>query len=358
VISSASPKSKLNIAVIPGDGIGPEVITQARRVLDVVAKKHSIQVQYEELPFSADEYLKSKRTLTDEDLARFRKEFDGILFGALGDPRVPDNIHAREILLGLRFRLDLYVNFRPVRLLHPSLCPLKEKAEKDVRFVIFRENTEGLYRDLGGQFRRDTIDEIAFETMLNTRKGVERILRAACEYAKLNSLKRVCMVDKSNALRHGHELWQRVWKLVQKDYVGLEFKHLYVDAAAMEIVRAPEQFDVIVTENMFGDILSDLGAQLQGGMGMAASVNYGSGAPALFEPVHGTAPNLKGKNVANPFAAILTVGLLLDYFGHPKAAQEIEGGVMQAIDKKVLPADLGGRAGTSEIGDYVVKALS
>ena len=351
-------KSKLNLAVISGDGIGPEVIVQARRVLEKMAAKYSVKVSYEDFPFSADEYLKSKRTLTEKDLHRFKTEFDGILFGALGDPRVPDNTHAREILLGMRFELDLFVNFRPVRLLHPKLCPLKNKTEKDVRFTVFRENTEGLYRNIGGQFKREMPEEVALETLINTRAGVERIIRAACEYAKANKLKRVCMVDKSNALRFGHELWQRVWKAVQKDYSGLEFRHLFVDAAAMEIVRAPEQFDVIVTENLFGDVLSDIGAQLQGGMGLASSVNYRPGVAALFEPVHGTAPNLAGKNVANPLAAILTVGLLFEYFGHGKAAEEIEAAVRKAIGQNVVTQDLGGSSKTTDVGDFIVRSLT
>ncbi len=353
----AMAKKDLKIAVIGGDGVGPHVTEQALRVLEAVAKMSSVGFVFEFFPFSADEYLRTKRTLTNQDLTRFRKEFDAILFGALGDPRIPDNIHAREILLGLRFELDLYVNFRPVKLLDSKLCPLKNKMENDIRFVIFRENTEGNYRHIGGVVRRETNDEVAIETSVDTYLGVERIVRAACQYAKDKGLRRVCMVDKSNVLRFGHDLWQRVWKKTEQEYVTLEFSHLYVDAAAMEMVRAPEQFDVIVTSNMFGDILSDLGAQLQGGMGMAASINYHPGKAALFEPVHGSAPNLVGKGVANPMASILTAALLLEFFGYQDEAKKVEAAVKAAIQRGVTTPDLGGKTSTEEVATFIVSQL-
>lgn len=348
---------QLRIAVIGGDGIGPEVTAQAQRVLEAVGKQSAMNLEFESFLFNADEYLKNKRTLTLKDVRRFESEFDAILFGALGDPRVPDNAHAREILLGLRTKLDLFVNFRPVRLLDPKLCPLKDKNEKDVRFVIFRENTEGHYLHMGGVVKKDTSEEIATEISVDTRKGVERIIKAACDHAQTKGLKHVCMVDKSNVFRFGHDLWQRVWKEAKKSYPDLEFSHLYVDAASMEMVRAPEQFDVMVTCNMFGDVLSDLGAELQGGMGLAASVNYHPGKTALFEPVHGTAPNLVGKGLANPMAAILCAALLLEHFGFSEKADRVEQAVKQAIQKGITTPDLGGKATTREVGNFVIASL-
>src|SRR5438034_3654451 len=226
---------------------------------------------------------------------RLRDEFDAILLGALGDPRVPSNQHAADILLGLRFKLDLYVNARPVELLQDRLTPLRDRTEKDIRMMVIRENTEGLYVGVGGFFQKDTADEIAVQEDVNSRKGVERIIRYAFDYARENKLKRVCMSDKSNAMTFAHGLWQRVFKLVRQEYADIDSRHLYIDTLAMEIVRDPRQFDVIVTCNLFGDIISDLGAQLAGGLGLAPSANIHPGKTSLFEPVHGSAPNIAGK---------------------------------------------------------------
>ncbi|HND34181.1 MAG TPA: isocitrate/isopropylmalate family dehydrogenase, partial [Myxococcota bacterium] len=268
------------IAVLPGDGIGSEVIEQGLRVLSVVAP----DLTYEHFDLGADRYLRDGTTLPESVLQRFRNEFDAVYLGAFGDPRVPNNEHAKEILLGMRFRLDLYINFRPCKLLDDRYCPLRGKGRKEVNFVVFRENTEGMYTGIGGQFKRDSEDEIAIEQEINTRKGVERILRAAFDYARANGKKRVCMSDKANAMRHGHELWQRVYKRVAKDYPEIQASHLYVDVAAMKMVQTPEAFDVIVTNNLFGDILTDLGGALIGGLGLAASANINPGVAAMFEP--------------------------------------------------------------------------
>ena len=254
-----------NIAVIAGDGIGKEVLDEGIKVLQHVAP----DLRFDHLPYGADHYLATGETITPEHMQALR-DYDAIYLGALGDPRVKSNVHAKEILLGMRFQLDLYINLRPCKLLDPRYCPLKDKGPQDLSFTVFRENTEGLYTGVGGQFKRNTPDEVAIEAELNTRKGVERIVRAAFGYARKHGLKSLCMSDKSNAMRHGHDLWQRVFREVGAEYDEIEQFHLYVDVLTMEMVRAPERFDVIVTNNLFGDIVTDLGAQLQGGIGLAA----------------------------------------------------------------------------------------
>jgi len=344
------------IAVIPGDGIGIEVTREAVRALEAAAKVSGRALKIDPYDYGAERYLKTGETLPPGAMERL-KEYDGILLGALGDPRVPDMKHAADILLGLRFGLDLYVNHRPVRLLDEKLCPLKGRRASDVDFVIFRENTEGLYVGVGGIFKKGTPDEIAVQEDINTRKGVERILRHAFEHAVAHRKTRVVMSDKSNVLTYGHDLWQRVFRLVASEYPGIESRHLYVDALAMQMVKDPSQFQVIVTCNMFGDILTDLGAQLQGGLGMAASGNIHPGRVSLFEPVHGSAPKYAGQNVANPFGAILTAALLLEHLGHLDETRSIEAAVVACIRTERTPRELGGRLGTREVGDAVEQEI-
>ncbi len=329
------------IAVIAGDGIGPEVIEAAIPVLDAAAKKHGFALEWERLPYSADHYLKTKETLPDAAFRHLRDDVDAILLGALGDPRVPGNEHARDILLGLRFRLDLYVNFRPVTLLHPDLSPLKIK--KPIDFVIFRENTEGVYT---GKGRTEGDTYIAEE--VNTAQGVERIIRAAFTWASAHGKTRVTMSDKSNAVP-AHRIWQEKFKAVAAEYPGITPEHRYVDALALDLVREPERFQVIVTNNLYGDILSDLGAGLVGGLGLAASANLHPGRAGLFEPVHGSAPPLAGKGVANPMAAVLTGALMFEQLGHVAAAQDLERVVRETIAAGVRTPDIGGKAGTKEV---------
>lgn len=341
------------IAVLPGDGIGSEVIEQGLRVLSVVAP----DLRYEHFDLGADRYLRDGTTLPEDVLQRFRNEFDAVYLGAFGDPRVPNNEHAKEILLGMRFRLDLYINFRPCRLLDDRYCPLRGKGRKEVNFVVFRENTEGMYTGIGGQFKRDSEDEIAIEQEINTRKGVERILRAAFDYARAHGKKRVCMSDKANAMRHGHELWQRVYKHVAKDYPEIQASHLYVDVAAMKMVQTPEAFDVIVTNNLFGDILTDLGSALIGGLGLAASANINPGVAAMFEPVHGSAPDIAGKDLANPLAAMLTASLMLEHLGRKEAASRVEEAVRRCLEDGAVTRELGGNLGTAAAGDAVLARL-
>jgi 3-isopropylmalate dehydrogenase len=287
-----------------------------------------------------------------------QNDFDAILFGALGDPRVPTNQHAADILLGLRFKLDLYVNARPVELLHERLTPLRDRTEKDVRIMVFRENTEGLYVGVGGFFKKGTADEIAVQEDVNSRKGVERIIRYAFEYARKNALKRVCMSDKSNAMTFAHDLWQRVFREVRQEYADIESRHLYIDTLAMEIVRDPRQFDVIVTCNLFGDIISDLGAQLAGGLGLAPSGNIHPGRTSLFEPVHGSAPNIAGKGIANPLGSVLTASMLLEFLGWKLEGAALHAAVKEALLKNYLTPDLGGTKHTTEVGDWLAEFVS
>ena len=341
------------IAVIAGDGIGVDVTVEALKALEAIRAVDALDVQWVQMPYSADHYLQTGVTMPEEQVAEFVEAYDAIFVGALGDPRVPDMTHARDILLGLRFKLDLYMNYRPVRLLDEALCPLKGKGPDDVRFDVFRENTEGLYVGMGGIFKRGTPDEVAIQEDVNTRKGVERIIRAAFEHAKTEGHGRVCMCDKSNALRFGHDLWFRCFFEVAQEYPDIETQHLYVDALVMQLVKRPEQFRTIVTCNMFGDIVTDLGAQLQGGLGLAASANIHPGRVSLFEPVHGSAPKYAGKDVANPLAAIQSVSMLLEHIGERDSAARVERAVIDAVRSKVTTRDLGGAFGTVAVGDHV-----
>lgn len=341
------------IAFIPGDGIGIEVTAEGIKALEALIKSHHLPIDYQVFDWGAEKYLREGVSLPEGAFDMFRRDYAAIFIGALGDPRVPSNQHAADILLGTRFNLDLYVNQRPVKLLDARLCPLKNRTEKDVNFVIFRENTEGLYVGMGGVFKKNTPDEVAVQEDVNTRKGVERILVYAFEYARARGLKKVCMSDKANALPFGHGLWQRAFAEVRRRYPGIEARHLYVDTLNMELVRDPSQFEVIVTCNMFGDILSDLGAALQGGLGLAPSGNIHPGQVSMFETVHGSAPNIAGKSLANPMAAVLTVGMMLEYLGHAQAAERAEAVVREAIRENITTPDLGGKAGTREVGDWI-----
>jgi 3-isopropylmalate dehydrogenase len=345
------------IAVIPGDGIGIDVTREAVKVLSAVGEVRGVSLHVQEFDFGAERYLKTGVSLPEGTYEMFQREFDAIFIGALGDPRVPDMAHARDILLGTRFVLDLYANHRPVKLLHDDLCPLKGRGRGDVNFVVFRENTEGLYVGMGGNFKKGTPDEIATQEDINTRKGVERIVEHAFRFARDNGLTKVTMSDKSNALRFGHDLWQRVFADVSGRYPGIEANHLYIDALALQMVKNPAQFQVVVTCNMFGDIVTDLGAALQGGLGMAASGNINPNGVSMFEPVHGSAPKYAGKNVANPFGAILSIQMMLEHLGAREAGALIESSVIACIASGETPRELGGSLGTSEVGDAVCRRI-
>ncbi|HEX8362455.1 MAG TPA: 3-isopropylmalate dehydrogenase [Longimicrobium sp.] len=341
------------VAVLPGDGVGKEVTREAARVLRAVRP----DIELVEWPHGADRFLETGETITDAEFAELTERYDAILLGALGDPRVPGNEHARQILLGMRFRLDLFINFRPVRLLHERLCPLKGKTVDDLQFVIFRENTEGVYVGMGGTFKQGTPDEVAVQEDMNTRKGVERIIRAAFDYARAHGHTRVTLSDKANAMEFAGGLWRRVFAEVAKEYPEIEKEALYVDMLAMDLVRRPERYQVIVTGNLFGDILSDLGAALVGGLGLTASGNIHPGRVSLFEPVHGSAPDIAGQDKANPLAAILTSALMLRHLGDAPSADRVEAAVQAAVLAGETTSDLGGSLGTVAAGEAVLRRL-
>ncbi len=344
------------IAIIPGDGIGIDVTREAVKVIAAI-RDSGVPLDLIEFDYGADKYLATGITLPEEQIADFRANYDAIYIGAVGDPRVPDMKHAADILLGLRFKLDLYVNYRPCHLLDASLCPLKDKTPADVNFTVFRENTEEMYAGVGGHLKKGTPDEVAIQTAVNTRKGVERIIRYAFEFAERNHLASVTMSDKSNAMRYEGDLWQRTFWEVAKEYPAIDANHWYIDALLMQMVKRPEQFQVIVTSNMFGDIATDMGGQICGGLGLAASGNIHPGKVSLFEPVHGSAPKYAGKDVANPLAAILTVGIMMEHLGYPEWMPKLEGVVKEMIQRGEVPKDLGGKLGTAATGDRVVAGL-
>lgn len=351
--ASAGCPIKKRVAVLPGDGIGKEVIPHAVHAICA----SGAPVEFTELDWGADRYLRDGTTAPPGAFEMLSREFDAVLAGAFGDPRVASNVHAKEILLGMRFRMDLFANVRPVRLLDARLCPLKDHTPGDVNFTIIRENTEGLYGDLGGIFKQGTPDEVATQEDINTRKGVERIVRYAFEHARREGKRRVLMSDKSNALTYSGSLWQRVWKEVGAEYPEMEQRHLYVDALCLEMVRNPGQFDVIVTNNMFGDMVSDLGAALQGGLGMAASANIHPGRTSMFEPVHGSAPQIAGKNIANPMGAIASGAMMLAHLGLTREAARIDAAILEAVRQRKLTADVGGALGTNECGRWIAEQI-
>ena len=351
--------TKKRIAIIPGDGIGREVIPIAVKVIEATGAP----VELSEFDWGAERYLKDGVTVPPDGFAMLARDFDAILVGAFGDPRVKTNIHAREILLGMRFQMDLYANVRPVRLLDAGLCPLKGIEPKDIDFVVVRENTEGVYTDAGGVFKQGTPDEVAIQEDINTRKGVERIIRYAFEYCERHKKqdgsqrRKVLMCDKSNAMTHAGGLWQRTFHEVSREYPQIIAEHMYVYALCMQMVRDPRQFDVIVTNNMFGDIITDLAAGLQGGLGMAASGNIHPGKTSMFEPVHGSAPTLAGKNIANPFGAILTAAMMLGHLGLTSEADKIEAAVLAAVRERKTTVDVGGNLGTRQAGEWVANQV-
>jgi 3-isopropylmalate dehydrogenase len=337
------------IAVVPGDLAGQEVVPEAVRVL----RAAGLDYEFEEFEVGAAPVLRGEPAMSD-DTFREVSNADAILFGAIGDPRLADVGYPAQVLLRLRFELDLYVNLRPARLYDDRLSPLRDPARRRIDLVIVRENTEGLYVGMGGRFRRGTKHEVAVQEDVNTHHGVGRILAEGFRLAR----HRLCMVDKSNAMNHAGGLWQERWAEARAARPDLETRHLYVDAAAMELVRDPTQFEVIVTGNLFGDILSDLTAALIGGMGLAPSANINpETGRGLFEPVHGSAPNLAGKGLVNPLGAILTAGMMVGHLGDGDAAKRIESAVIGAIKAGECTRDLGGTLSTREAADAVIGRL-
>lgn len=347
-------KRNKRIAVVPGDGIGKEVIPCALQVIGA----SGAAVDFTTFDWGADRYLADGSTIPAGGFQMLASDFDAILVGALGDPRVASNIHAKEILLGMRFKMDLYANVRPVRLLDSCLCPLKNGTPGDINFTVIRENTEGVYMDMGGNFKFGTADEVAMQEDINTRKGVERIIRFAFEHARSERRKKVLMSDKSNVMTYAGGLWQRVFQQIATEYPDIQAQHMYVDALCLQMVRDPGSLDVVVTNNMFGDIVTDLAAALQGGLGMAASGNIHPGRTSMFEPVHGSAPLIAGKNIANPMGAILTAAMMLAYLDEPEASKKMENGVLQAVRQRKTTSDVGGSLGTGECAAWIANYVA
>jgi 3-isopropylmalate dehydrogenase len=350
----------MKIAVMPGDGVGKEVIPQGLKVLDVCARKFGFKYDTTDYPFGAEHYLETGITLPDSALKEIGAH-DAILFGAVGaDPRgnarIPQGLIETDILLKMRFELDQYINLRPTRLLPGVPTPLKNAGPGDIDMVIVRENTEGLYCQNGGFLYKNTPHEVANQIEVTTRRGVERAIRYAFEYARQYGRKRVTLVAKTNVLRFAHNLWLRAFEEVKREFVGIETDYHHVDACTMYMVTKPKLYDVIVTTNMFGDIITDLGAAIQGGMGMAASANLNPTrqAASMFEPVHGSAPDIAGKNYANPIATFLSVAMMLEFLGQRDAARAIDAACREVVaDPKNHTRDLGGTAGTTQAGDAV-----
>lgn len=347
------------IAVIPGDGIGPEVINEGLKVIRAVADRVGFNYETIEYDFGGERYLsKGGDPLPDSALSEF-KEMDAIYLGAVGHPDVPPGVLEHGILLKIRFGLDLYINLRPVKLYPGVWTPIKDKGPEDIDFVVVRENTEDLYVGIGGFFKKGTPDEVAIQEMIATRKGVERCVRYAFDLAMTRKRKKLTLCDKANVLTYAHDLWRRVFAEVGKEYPEVEKDYAYVDAITMWMVKNPEWFEVIVTPNMFGDIITDLGAMIQGGMGIAASGNIHPGSVSMFEPIHGSAPKYKGTNTANPLAAICAAGMMLDYLGEKKAAELIDSAVSKALLSGKIKDLSAGKMGlsTSEVGDLVASFI-
>jgi 3-isopropylmalate dehydrogenase len=366
-----SPKITRRISVISGDGIGPEVIGEGLKILSKVSRRLKTRLEFKNYDIGAQRYLKTGETLTDKELDSISAS-DAIYLGAVGDPRVKPGILERDVLLKLRFELDLYINLRPCILMEGAFTPLKDKTPQDINFVVVRENSESVYSGVGGVFRRGTPYETALQEDINTRHGVDRILDYAFKYcAKRKNRKMLTLVDKANVLVHAHGLWRRAFEEMGENYPDIKRHALFVDAAAMDFVRKPEVFDVVVTNNLFGDILTDLGAIVSGGVGMAASANLndssisdlprkGQKCRGLFEPIHGSAPDIAGRGLANPIAAILAAKMMLDSFGETRAASAIEKAVKSTVAHgnifKKNSADLA--VSTSEVGDRVASFIT
>ncbi len=346
----------IRIALLPGDGIGPEVIRAAVAVLDHCSRVYDFRYQSEWFDLGAERYLRTGETLPDREFARLRDEFDAILLGAFGDPRVPTNVHAKDILLGLRQRLDLYVNLRPVLLVDERLCPLRGVQTGGIDMAIVRENTESVYVGIGGSFKIGTDDEVAQNVMLSTRKGCDRLLRYAFELARTRRGQLV-LCDKANAIESAHGLWRRSLKDLAVQYPDVKATTLYADVAAMRMVTHPHEFDVVVGDNMIGDILSDLAAALVGGLGLAPSASTHPGRVALYEPVHGSAPDIVGTGRANPLAAILSLGMLLRDQGKREAAAAVERACAASVVARQCTPDLGGALTTDQVAAWVSEHL-
>ena len=351
------------IGVLGGDGIGPEVAREGLKVLEAVAGSGDFKYELVHYPYSGEHYLETRELVPDSVIDEWRT-LDAVLLGAIGHPDVEPGLVERSVILGLRFGLDLYINLRPIKLYSEHLCPLKDTRPQDLDFVVVRENTEGMYSQIGGHLKKGTPDEVALVNGVYTWKGCERACRYAFELARRRGKERtdggkpqVTLVDKANAIRP-HDIWTRAFANVAADYPDVATDHAYVDACCMWMVKNPEWFDVIVTTNLFGDIITDLGAMLQGGMGIAASGNIHPGKTSMFEPIHGSAPKYAGQNVACPLGAISATAMMLDFLGENSAAQRIENAVAELLVSREIPsADARSGISTSDMGDMVVAKI-
>jgi len=368
------------VAVIPGDGVGPEVVREGMKVLKATMETtNGLDLVFEEFPYGGEYYLKTGRLISEDELEEL-SEFDAIYLGAVGDPRVPPGILEKGVLLAIRFHFDQYVNLRPVKLYPGVPCPLKGKKPEDIDFYVVRENTEDFYIDMGGragkrveaehQLKRELYrtkfgldievsgDEIAYQIGVMSRKGAERVIKYAFELARAENRKRVTAVDKANVLTHIYGLWREAFEEVARGYPDIETEFAFIDAITMWIVKNPEWYEVVVTPNMFGDIITDLGAMIQGGMGLAPGGNINPGGVSMFEPIHGSAPKHAGKNVANPIASILAGKMMLEELGEREAAAKIEKAVKEVLrEGKLRTYDLGGKSKTSEVGDAIANKI-
>ena len=344
-MAEAPARTEFKLAVLAGDGVGPEVMAEALRVLDVVSSKTDLRFDLVHYPYGSEHYLKTKETFPSEALEEIRS-LDAVLLGAIGDPRIETGLLERAIIAGLRFGLDLYINLRPVKLYDERLCPLKGKTPADIDLICVRENTEDLYTGMGGHFKRGTPDEVAIAEMILTRKGADRLFHYAFKLAR-SRRKKLTLVDKANAVR-AFDLWRRAFAEIGTEYPDVTTNCEYIDAACMKLVREPEGYDVVVTSNVFGDILTDLGAMIAGGMGVAASGNLHPGQVSLFEPIHGSAPDIAGKGLACPLAAILSVQMMLDYLGQGTAARAVETAVERALVEGEIPSAAAGNGLSTE----------
>jgi isocitrate/isopropylmalate dehydrogenase len=370
-----------NLALIPGDGIGPEIIREGKKVIEAASKIYGIEINWIEYPFGAEHYLKTGELLPDSALKEIQ-DLDAIYFGAIGDPRVKLGILENEILLKIRFYFDQYINLRPIKLYKGVPCPLKDKKPEDINFYVVRENTEDFYVGIGGRFKAranqdhlevlrklykakikvnfnlEQEEEIAYQIGLISKPGAQRVIKYAFELAKKKDMKRVTSVDKANVLTNIYGLWREVFTEVSAQYEDIETEFTFVDAITMWLVRKPEWFKVVVAPNMFGDIITDLGAMIQGGLGIAAGGNINPEGVSMFEPIHGSAPKYKGKSVANPTATILAGAMMLEFLGEIEVAKDIEDAVEKVLSEgKVRTQDLSGESSTEQVGDEIVKKL-
>lgn len=350
----------MKIAVIGGDGIGPEVIKESLKVLNSLKNKFHFSCEVEEFPFGAEYYMETGISIPGGFFQKLDQEYSAVLFGAVGDSRVKSTQYAKDILLGMRSKMDLFVNYRPIKLLNQSYCPLKNVSERDVDFVIFRENTEDSYLAAGGTLKKGTENEVVVENAIHTRVGVERIIRYAFDFARINQRQSVLMSNKSNVMKYSGSLWNRVFQEVGEQYPEIEKRHMLIDALHMEILRDPSQFEVIVTTNVFGDILTDMCAQLQGGMGLAPSGNLNPTKKVfhgLYEPIHGSAPDIAGKQLANPIASILSLSMMLRDLRHGDEADAIDAAIAFVLKEGIVTKDLGGKSATQEVGDAIAEFI-